>query len=691
VRKILFLLVIFIFNLSFLGGEELTLEKLYSDAPMIGVPPREVLWSPDESRCAFLWNDDSGRIRNLYCYEPDSGLKPRQLTSFDKQGISGFCWGRKSNEIFYLRGTSIFLFDINDLSAKEIHKSKKRMRSLTLSPDVSFLCYLQDGNIWMYDFEAEVDTQVTGFDAKKERIGRLSLSPDSQRIAFFYQDYTGIRQVDIPRFDREKVSLQKVSRPFPGDPNNTRKIGVLDIPQKKVRWVPLELDTLLSLSWSPSGKKLLMEESAEHANKRSIYICDAEDLSTEIAYLEESPLFTFSWIWSSHWINDDQIALTSDKSGFCHLYSLNLKNKQSKQLTSGDWEVLETFPVKGQVLYFIANTTRPENRVLYKVYLERGDIQRAVSRDGVYRPYFSKSGKNMCALFSDDMTPFDLYHIRNKKLHKITDSPLPEFKKFLWVKTKYLDIPGGEKGVKIRAKMMIPPNFDPGKKYPVIIGSVYSNAVLNQWGGRDAHPTWGLDQYLVQVKNYILLNLDFRGSLGYGRKFREDMLKGYGIVDIKDIAAAAFYLKSQPYVEEDKIGIWGSSYGGLLTLMCLFKNPGLFACGIAGAPATNVHHAFPGQMEVMKSTEDKEAYQNSSAYFWSQGLEDPAMIIHGIRDTVVLFMDSVSLVRKMIKERKDFEFVVLPDASHAWDMGPSYQTLFAFRKMVEFFERHLKN
>lgn len=565
------------------------------------------------------------------------------------------------------------------------------MRSLALSQDSSFLCYLQDGNIWIYDFETEIGSQVTEFDARKEGISRLSLSPDSQRIVFYYQKYSGIRQVDIPRFDREKVSLRKVSRPFPGDPNNTRKIGVLDIPQKKVRLVSLELDTLLSLSWSPSGKKLLVEESAEYAGKRSIYICDAEDLSTEIAYLEESPFFTFSWIWSSQWMSDNQIALTSDKSGFCHLYSLNLKNKQSKQLTSGNWEVLETFPVKGQVLYFIANTTRPENRDLYKVHLESGNIQRAATRDGVYRPYFSKSGKNVCALFSDDMTPFDLYHIRDKNLRRITESPLPEFKKFSWVKTQYLDIPGGEKGIKIRAKMMIPPNFDSKKKYPAIIGSVYSNAVLNQWGGRDAHPTWGLDQYLVQAENYILLNLDFRGSLGYGRKFREDMLKGYGTVDIKDISAAALYLKSQPYIEEDKIGIWGSSYGGLLTLMCLFKNPGLFACGIAGAPATNVHHAFPGQMEVMKSTEDKVAYQNSSAYFWSQGLEDPAMIIHGIRDTVVLFMDSVSLASKMIKEGKDFEFVVLPDASHAWDMGPLHQTLFAFRKMIDFFERHLKN
>jgi dipeptidyl-peptidase-4 len=671
-------------------GNELTLEKLYPETPLIGVPPRDVLWSPDESRCVFLWNEHSDRIRNLYLFEPDSGSKPQRLTSFDNQGISGYCWGRSSSEIFYLKGSSVFAFNIEDLSEVEIHTNKRRMRSLALSPDGSFLCYLQDGNIWMYEFETGIDTQLTQFDAGKEGISRLSLAPDSRRIAFYFQESTGIRQVDIPRFEREQVSLQKVSRPFPGDPNNLRKIGVLDIKQKKVGWIPLELDTVLSFSWSPTGKKILVEESADYAGKRSIYVCLAEDLNTELVFREENPRFTFSWIWSSQWTNDNSMALTSDRSGFCHLYSLNLINKELKQLTSGEWEVLQTFPITGEDLNFISNAVRPEDRDLFKVHLGSGDVRRISGRDGVYRPYFSKTGKNICVLFSDDKTPFDLYFIVDEKLNRITESQAPEFEQYQWVETSYLDIPG-EDGLKIRARMMVPPDFDPDKKYPAIIGSVYSNSVLNQWGGRDAHPTWGLDQYLVQEEKYVLLNLDMRGSLGYGRKFREDMFQGYGVIDIKDIAAAANYLKSFPYIKADKIGIWGSSYGGLMTLMSLFKNPGVFACGVAGAPATNVFHAFPGQMEVLKSAEDKKAYEKSSAYFWSQGLEVPAMIIHGIRDTTVLFMDSVSLAEKMIQEGKDFEFVILPGASHAWDMGPSHQTLFAFRKMIDFFGRHLKN
>jgi dipeptidyl-peptidase-4 len=690
-RKINIFLIAFLVLTGIVRGEELTLEKLYPDIPLIGVPPTNVAWSPDESCCAFLWNSESGRVKNLYCFSPGSGEKPIQLTSFEKEGISGYCWGATDNEIFFLKGPSVFALDFNDLSVKEILNSKKRMRSLSLSPDSMYLSYLQNRNLWIHILKTGSSFQLTEFDPEHEGISGYSWSPDSEHILFYYQDYTGVRQVGIPLFGMEDVQIRKVSRPFPGDPVNKKKIGMVGIPQGKIMWIPKEWDNLLSYSWSPSGKKFLMEESSEYACKRSISVCDVENMTTEEVFLEESPLFTFSWLWRSQWLDEDHIVLTSDRSGFCHLYSLDLEDKQLKALTSGKWEVFDFFPAKGRELYFIANKSCPENRGIYKVHQEEGGIKRISDRDGVYRPFFSQSGKNICVLFSDDMTPFDLYFIQEGAIRRITQSPLPEFKNYSWAKTYYQDILSGKDGTKIRVKMMFPPDFDQDKKYPAIIGSVYSNAVLNQWGGRDAHPTWGLDQYLVQVEKYILLNVDIRGSLGYGRKFREDMLKGYGVVDIKDLEAAALYLKSLPYIMPEKIGIWGSSYGGLLTLMSLFKYPCLFACGIAGAPATNVFHAFPGQMEVMKSVDDKKAYQDSSAYFWSQGLEASVMIIHGILDTTVLFLDSVNLVQKMIKEGKDVDFVVLPQSRHGWDLGPSYQTLFAFRKMVDFFAQHLKN
>ena len=684
-------LILFFAVTGIIRGEDLTLEKLYPDVPLIGVPPRDVVWSPEENHMAFLWNSESGRTKNLYSFSPGSGGKRKQLTSLEKEGISGFCWGSSDKEIFFLKGTSIFCLNVKKRSIQEIWKSKNRIRSLSVSPDSNRLSYIQGRNLWIHDIENGASSQLTPFDPTHEGIIRYSWSPDSAHILFYYEENTGIRQVGVAVFGMEEVQIGKVPRQFPGDPINQRKIGVVDIAQGKIAWIPKEFDSLHSYSWSPSGKKILVEESTDFAGKRSLYVCDTDSMALSEVFVEESPLFTFSWLWSSHWMDNDRIVLTSDRSGFCHLYLLDLDSKQLEQLTSGKWEVLEIFPPKEEYLYFIANKSQPENRDLYRIHPWNNEPERVGGKDGVYRPYFSRSGKNIGTLFSDDLTPFDLYFVQSDELVQITRSPCPEFKKFSWVETQYLDIPSGKDGTKIRVKMMFPPDFDLHEKYPAIIGSVYSNAVLNQWGGRDSHPTWGLDQYLVQGENYILMNVDIRGSLGYGRKFREDMLKGYGVVDIQDLEAAALYLKSLPYIMPDKIGIWGSSYGGLLTLMSMFKNPGLFACGIAGAPATNVFHAFPGQMEVMKSADDKKAYQDSSAYFWSQGLEAPVMIIHGILDTTVLFMDSVNLVQKMIREGKDVDFVVLPKSRHGWDLGPSYQTLFAFRKMVDFFARHLKN
>jgi dipeptidyl-peptidase-4 len=690
-RKIRTILVVFFILAAILKSDELTLEKLYPDVPLIGVPPRDVVWSPDESRCAFLWNSESGRINNLYCFSPDSREKLKKLTAFDNQGISDFCWGHSGKQIFFLKGTSVFALDLNDLSIEEIWNAKKRIRSLSLSPDSAYLSYLQGRNLWLHELDKRASVQLTKFDSEHEGISRYSWSPDSSRILFYYQDSEGIRLVGIPIFGRENVQIRKVPRPFPGDPVNTRKIGVVDILHGKIGWIPKEFDSLLSYSWSPSSQKILLEESSQYAGRRNITVYDLDSMASEKVFLEENSKFTFSWLWNSKWMDNDRIVFTSDRSGFCHLYSLNLQDNQLEQLTSGEWEVFDFFLPEGEDIYFISNKSRPENRGLYKVHPGDRRIKRLVDKDGVYRTFISRSGKNICALFSDDLTPIDLYFVQDGSPHKITESPSPEFQNYSWVKTQYLDISSGKDGTIIRVKMMLPSDFDPNKKYPAIIGSVYSNAVLNQWGGRDAHPTWGLDQYLVQVEKYVLMNVDIRGSLGYGRKFREDMFKGYGVVDIQDLKAAALYLQSLPYIMPDKIGIWGSSYGGLLTLMSLFKNPGLFACGIAGAPATNVFHAFPGQMEVMKSAEDKIAYENSSAYFWSQEAEDPVMIIHGILDTTVLFMDSVNLVQKMIREGKDVDFVVLPESRHGWDLGPSYQTIFAFKKMIDFFARHLKN
>jgi dipeptidyl-peptidase-4 len=223
----------------------------------------------------------------------------------------------------------------------------------------------------------------------------------------------------------------------------------------------------------------------------------------------------------------------------------------------------------------------------------------------------------------------------------------------------------------------------------VIVGSVYSNTVRNQWGGRNAHPLWGLDAVLLD-RGYAVFAVDVAGSSGHGTAFRRRIRLDYGGVDVDDLHSGVEYLIREGIADSSRIGLWGSSYGGLLTTMSLFTKPGVYAAGIAGAPATNVWHALTGEQRVMMRPQEQMAeYAKASSHTKAAGLRDHLLIIHGMRDVVVLYKDSVWLTQYLMQMGRDVELLSLPDAQHGWDTEGLYQTRFAFRRMLEFFDRHL--
>jgi len=171
------------------------------------------------------------------------------------------------------------------------------------------------------------------------------------------------------------------------------------------------------------------------------------------------------------------------------------------------------------------------------------------------------------------------------------------------------------------------------------------------------------------------------------------MQRDYGGIDVEDIYSGVQYLEGLGYVDMQRVGLWGSSYGGLMTSMSLFRYPGVYAAGVAGAPATNVWHAMTGEMRVMDRPQDyPEAYADASPFTHVAGLRDPLMIVHGMRDSIVLFKDSLVLLEHAMLHGRGhlIELVPLPNAPHGWDTVELYQTRYAFRKMVDFFGRHLR-
>ena len=245
-------------------------------------------------------------------------------------------------------------------------------------------------------------------------------------------------------------------------------------------------------------------------------------------------------------------------------------------------------------------------------------------------------------------------------------------------------------GTTLHGRLIEPPTLDRSKRYPVILGPVYPNSVRNRWGEREE---WrgvyaSLQQFLVLERNYIVFQVDTRGSVGYGRAFSDGLIN-YGGVDIDDLESGVRYLKTFAYVDADRIGLWGSSYGGLMTAMSLFKKPGLYRAGVASAPATNVWHALDGQERVLgKPHSSPELYRQSSVASFGDDLKDHLMIIHGMQDDVVLFKDSVTLAEKLMMLGKSFDFVVLPSSVHAWTRK-DYVARFGLEKLVDYFDRHM--
>ena len=284
----------------------------------------------------------------------------------------------------------------------------------------------------------------------------------------------------------------------------------------------------------------------------------------------------------------------------------------------------------------------------------------------------------MAFLHSDDTAPTELYI----GTRRITRSPPPEFERVRWGRVQYLSFPSTSAGVPLHVRMVVPADLDPRRRYPVLFGPVYSNTVRNQWNPRFG----GLMQLLVE-HGYVLVQVDSRGSTGYGRAFREKFLFEWGRSDLDDYQDAVAGMKSLPFVDGGRIGIFGSSYGGLLTVFSLFKRPGLFQAGVAGAPATDPRYYGSDDVAITRTpATHPEVFDRGRAALYAAGLQDPLLIIHGMADDVVPFQTSVTLAQAMVRAHRKFELAFTPTATHAWAARED-DALYLYGRLVDFFER----
>lgn len=454
-----------------------------------------------------------------------------------------------------------------------------------------------------------------------------------------------------------------------------------------------------AIRWSDSGKNaVVMLEAWDNKDR---WIASVDFAGKQL--VSEHRLHDEAWINYTHnefdFVAGDEQAIwfQSEEDGYAHLYHKRLGGKQV-QLTEGKF-VTEgpTLSQDGKHLYFTANAKHPGVYELYRVGVEGGTMEQLTDLDGMVSNFsLSPTGNEVLFTYSNALQPNELYRqslTAEAQAKRLTTTVTEQFQSFDWTVPEIIAVPSSHVDEPIYTRVYYPEDYDAerAEQYPAVVFIHGAGYLQNAHAGWSNYQREFMFHTFLNQQGYVVFDLDYRGSKGYGRDWRTAIYRQMGTPEVEDLMDVVTWAGANTNVDTERMGTYGGSYGGFLTFMALFKEPGLFKAGAALRPVSDWAHYNTGYTSNILNLPDDDpiAYRRSSPIYFTEGLEDALLINSPMVDDNVFFQDSVRLVQRLIEhEKEDFETAIFPVEPHGFRQPSSW--LDEYRRIYKLFETNLK-
>ncbi len=723
-KKLFLILILSVLSFcprAFSQDKEITLESIHLKPEFTSSGAPDYRSMPDGVSYSFLEDDNS---INVYDYETGKIVKTlldgktfASLSGKDKIDIRNYVVSDDGTKILITtdverlyRKSVISNYYIYDIAAGKLSfiTGKGKARIAELSPDGNSVAFVADNNLYVYNLKSEAVIQITK-DGEHNKIingvpdwvyeeelnitKAFDWSDDGRKIAWIRFDESGVKQYNLTYYSGLYPDESLYKYPKAGENNSVVSVNIFDLKDKKLTKVDIGSETdiyIPRIKWTPLNE-LSVVRLNRLQNREDILFADPATGASRIVYTENSKYYIRE-LYDLTFLKDGRFIHFSDKSGFTHAYLHAKDGSVLSPVTSGNYDVVDLKGVDedSRRMYYAAFESSSYNRDIFSVKLDGSDKRKISLKDGFNNATFTAKFKYYVLSNSDLNTPSSqtLYDISGREVKVLNENRKlkDKLKEYKLTKKEVFSFKTSD-GTELFGWMMKPANMDESGKHPLLMyvyGGPGSQSVLNAWGGGDY--MW---YQMLCSKGYVVACVDGRGTGGRGTEFEKQVYRRLGSLELNDQIEAAKYFGGLSFIDKERIGIWGWSFGGYMSSLCITKASDYFKLAVAVAPVTSFrfYDNIYTERYLGLPKDNPSGYDDNAPLKFADKLKGKFLIVHGSSDDNVHYQNTMEFVNELVKANRQFEMQIYPNRNHSIAGGTTRYHL--FKRITEFILNNL--